>query len=77
MPGFHVWGASVVHWSGDGKFHMFASRWPAALTHYAWVTSSEVRILLGVYGLRFTALVLPLSSRNGQRSHRCAASIRK
>jgi hypothetical protein len=39
--GFIVWGASMVR-DEDGKCHLFYSRWPRQLGHYAWVTHSEV-----------------------------------
>lgn len=69
MNGYHVWGSSVVHWSGDGKFHMFFSRWPSALTHYAWVTSSEVCLTLPVDPR------MP-SVRMSHSAHRCAENVR-
>lgn len=40
-PGFIVWCGTVVG-GKDGKFHLFYSRWPRELGHYAWVTHSEV-----------------------------------
>jgi len=40
-PGFIVWCGSAVK-GDDGKFHLFYSRWPKKLGHYAWVTHSEV-----------------------------------
>ena len=42
MDGYHVWGGSAVFAPEDGRWHLFASRWPASLGHNAWVTSSEV-----------------------------------
>ena len=41
MDDYIVWGGSVIR-HDDGKYYMFASRWPKALTMNAWVTSSEV-----------------------------------
>ena len=41
QPGFHTWGGSTVR-APDGTFHMFVSRWPAALGQNGWVTASEV-----------------------------------
>eukprot|EP00965_Chrysotila_dentata_P066145 2189766-Pleurochrysis_carterae.AAC.1 len=41
LSGYFVWGGSVVY-GEDGRYHMFASRWPAVLGGSAWVTSSEV-----------------------------------
>ncbi len=40
-PGFIVWCGTMVR-DDSGKCHLFYSRWPKALGHYAWVTSSEV-----------------------------------
>lgn len=40
-PGYNVWCGSPVR-GDDGKFHLFYSRWPRALSHKAWVTHSEV-----------------------------------
>jgi len=42
QEGFWVWGSSVVQ-AADGKFHMFASRWPKHLPfHPGWMVASEV-----------------------------------
>lgn len=40
-PGYIVWCGSMIR-GEDGKYHLFYSRWPEKLGHYAWVTSSEV-----------------------------------
>ncbi len=40
-PGFIVWCGTMVK-GKDGKHHLFYSRWPRSLGHYAWVTHSEV-----------------------------------
>ncbi len=40
-PGYIVWCGSMIK-GDDGKYHLFYSRWPENLGHYAWVTSSEV-----------------------------------
>ena len=40
-PGFIVWCGTMVR-GDDGKCHLFYSRWPRKLGHYAWVTHSEV-----------------------------------
>ena len=40
-PGFIVWCGTMVR-DEAGKCHLFYSRWPRKLGHYAWVTSSEV-----------------------------------
>ncbi len=36
-----IWCGSAVR-GDDGKYHLFYSRWPSKLGHYAWVTHSEV-----------------------------------
>jgi hypothetical protein len=38
---YNIWCGSTVK-GDDGKYHMFYSRWPRKLGHYAWVTHSEV-----------------------------------
>ncbi|MDO6809671.1 glycoside hydrolase family protein [Zobellia galactanivorans] len=38
---YQIWGASVVKGT-DGKYHMYYSRWPQCLGHFAWVTDSEI-----------------------------------
>ena len=42
MDGYNVWGGSAIFAPEDGRWHLFASRWPESLGHNAWVTSSEV-----------------------------------
>ncbi len=42
MEGYWVWDGSVIK-GDDGKYHMFASRWPKDITfHPGWMTNSEV-----------------------------------
>jgi hypothetical protein len=42
MEGYWVWCGSVIQ-GEDGKFHMFASRWPKSIPFTpGWVTNSEV-----------------------------------
>lgn len=42
MDGYWVWCGSVVQ-GEDGKFHMFASRWPKSLPmHPGWLIASEI-----------------------------------
>ncbi len=42
MDGYWVWCGSVIR-ADDGKYHMFASRWPKDISfHPGWMTSSEV-----------------------------------
>lgn len=36
-----IWCSSVVR-SGDGKYHMFHSRWPKSIGFLSWLTHSEV-----------------------------------
>lgn len=38
---YYVWGSSVVR-AEDGRYHMFASRWPRATGPNGWVVASEV-----------------------------------
>ena len=38
---FEIWGGSVVQ-GKDGLYHMYYSRWPRELSHWAWVTHSEI-----------------------------------
>jgi predicted GH43/DUF377 family glycosyl hydrolase len=60
-PGFIVWCGTMVR-DEAGKCHLFYSRWPRELGHYAWVTHSEVAHAvadqpLGPY--RFVEVALP------------------
>ena len=41
MKDYIIWGGSVTK-GDDGKFYMFAARWPKKLTMKNWVTDSEV-----------------------------------
>lgn len=42
MEGYWVWDATVTK-GDDGKYHMFASRWPKDISfHPGWMTNSEV-----------------------------------
>jgi hypothetical protein len=42
MAGYWVWCGSVIR-AEDGRYHMFASRWPRDITfHPGWMTDSEV-----------------------------------
>lgn len=40
-PGHIVWCGTMIR-DDQGKCHLFYSRWPRELGHYAWVTHSEV-----------------------------------
>lgn len=41
MEGYWVWCGSVIK-GEDGRFHMFASRWPKTVSFFNWATNSEV-----------------------------------
>lgn len=41
MEDYIVWGGSVIQ-GDDGRYYMFASRWPKAVGMQNWVTNSEV-----------------------------------
>ncbi|GGZ23549.1 hypothetical protein GCM10007049_15660 [Echinicola pacifica] len=41
MEDYWVWGSSVVK-GEDGKYHMFASRWPKEIGFGKWVSNSEI-----------------------------------
>ncbi len=41
MDGYWVWCGSVIG-GGDGRYHMFASRWPYDLSFSHWVSNSEI-----------------------------------
>lgn len=41
MEDYIVWGGSVVS-GDDGRYYMFASRWPKETTMRNWVSNSEV-----------------------------------
>lgn len=60
-PGHIVWcGSGVRH--EHGKYHLFYSRWPKELGHYAWVTHSEIAHAVADHPLgpyRFTDVALP------------------
>ncbi len=43
MDDWIIWGGSVIK-AEDGKYYMFASRWPKKLTMQAWVTNSEISL---------------------------------
>ena len=60
-PGFIVWCGTMVR-DDQGKCHLYYSRWPRSLGHYAWVSHSEVAHAvadnpLGPY--RFVDVALP------------------
>jgi hypothetical protein len=41
-----TWGGSVLHWEGDGLYHMFASEILYDCGLYSWTTNSQVRVRL-------------------------------
>ncbi len=41
MDGYWVWGGSVIR-AEDGRYHMFASRWPADAPFAHWAVRSEI-----------------------------------
>jgi hypothetical protein len=38
---YYIWCGAPIR-SDDGRYHLYYSRWPRALAHNAWVTSSEI-----------------------------------
>jgi hypothetical protein len=40
-PDYYIWCGSLIR-GDDRKYHLFYSRWPRKLGHYAWVTHSEI-----------------------------------
>ncbi|MFW6371836.1 MAG: glycoside hydrolase family protein [Bacteroidota bacterium] len=66
MDDWIVWGGSVIK-ADDGKYYMFASRWPKHLSMSAWVTNSEVVVAVshvpeGPY--TFQKVVLPARGKD-------------
>jgi hypothetical protein len=45
-PDYYIWCGSAVR-GDDGKYHLYYSRWPRRLGHYAWVTHSEIAHAVG------------------------------
>lgn len=41
MPNYWVWGASPIL-GEDGRYHLFASRWPKMVSFLHWATNSEI-----------------------------------
>lgn len=41
MEGYWIWDPSVIK-GADGRYHMFASRWPQTVGFGNWVTNSEI-----------------------------------
>ncbi|MBI4978961.1 MAG: glycoside hydrolase family protein [Spirochaetes bacterium] len=40
-PDYYIWCGTMMK-GDDGMYHLFYSRWPRKLGHYAWVTHSEI-----------------------------------
>jgi len=40
-PDFYIWCGAMIR-GDDAKYHLYYSRWPRKLGHYAWVTHSEI-----------------------------------
>ncbi|MDB4581529.1 glycoside hydrolase family protein [Draconibacterium sp.] len=60
-PDYWIWGSSVIK-GEDGKYHMFASRWPKTVGFGNWVTNSEVVHAVSdtpVGPYKFLEIVLP------------------
>ena len=60
-PGYIVWCGTMVR-DEQGKCHLFYSRWPRALGHYAWVTHSEIAHAVADHPLgpyKFVGVALP------------------
>ena len=74
MDDWIVWGGSVIR-AGDGKYYMYASRWPKHLSMSAWVTNSEVVVAVsdvpeGPY--TFQKVILPARGKeywDGMATH--------
>lgn len=70
-PGFIVWCGTMLR-DEHGKCHLYYSRWPRALGHYAWVSHSEVAHAvadnpLGPY--KFVDVALPERGANMWDGH--------
>lgn len=66
-PNYTIWGASPV--VADGKFHLFAARWPEANVDPAWRQSSEIAHYVSDKPegpFRFQEVVLQGSGRTGE-----------
>ena len=66
MDDYWVWDPSVIK-GDDGKYHMFASRWPKSIGFGNWVTNSEIVRAVsdtpaGPY--TFAEVVLPARGKN-------------
>ena len=45
-PEYYIWCGAMIR-GDDGKYHLYYSRWPRKLGHYAWVTHSEIAYAVG------------------------------
>lgn len=74
MDDWIVWGGSVIK-AEDGKYYMFASRWPKKLSMGAWVTNSEIVVAASVNPegpYEFKKVVLPARGKehwDGMATH--------
>lgn len=74
MQDWIIWGGSVIK-ADDGKYYMYASRWPKSLSMSAWVTNSEIVLAVsdkseGPY--TFEKVVLPARGKeywDGMATH--------
>ncbi len=60
-PDYYIWCGTMVR-GDDGKYHLYYSRWPRKLGHYAWVTHSEIAYAVGdtpTGPFRHVAVALP------------------
>jgi len=60
-PDYYIWCGAMVR-GDDGKYHLYYSRWPRRLGHYAWVTHSEIAHAAGdspTGEFRHVSVVLP------------------
>lgn len=81
MPGYFVWGGSVIKES-DGKYHMFFSRWIAGPDHpqfnAGWLINSEIGYAVSSYpdhGFRFVNVVLKGRKHEGDSDAWDAQSV--
>lgn len=82
MKEYIIWGGSVIK-GDDGRYYMFASRWPKKLSMGAWVTNSEVVLAIsdkpeGPY--RFEKVVLPARGNkywDGMSTHNPTIRVHK
>lgn len=68
MPGFHIWDPSVIE--VDGRYHLFASRWPSDDTHNCgfegWKKSHVIRAISDNLFGPYTFADIVIEPRTGQ-----------